>query len=42
LEKRNLASHTYDDKILDELEELIIHTYYPLFNDLKEILKKKL
>ena len=42
LEKRNLASHTYDDKILDELEELIIHTYYPILDDLKEILKKKL
>ena len=42
LEKRNLASHTYDDNILEELEALIIHTYYPLFNDLKEILKKKL
>ena len=42
LEKRNLASHTYDDNILEELEELIINTYYPLFNDLKEILKKKL
>jgi nucleotidyltransferase substrate binding protein (TIGR01987 family) len=42
LEKRNLASHTYDDNILEELESLIIHTYYPLFNDLKEILKKKL
>ena len=42
LEKRNLASHTYDDNILEELEELIIHTYYPLFNDLKEVLKKKL
>ena len=42
LEKRNLASHTYDDNILEELEELIIHTYYPLFDDLKEILKKKL
>ena len=42
LEKRNLASHTYDDKILDELEELIIHTYYPILDDLREILKKKL
>ena len=42
LEKRNLAAHTYDDNILEELEELIINTYYPLFNDLKEILKKKL
>ena len=42
IEKRNLASHTYDDKILDELEELIIHTYYPILDDLKEVLKKKL
>ncbi len=42
LEKRNLASYTYDDKILEELEELIIHTYYPILDDLKEILKKKL
>ena len=42
LEKRNLASHTYDDKILEELEELIIHTYFPILNDLKEVLKKKL
>lgn len=42
LEKRNLASHTYDDKILEELEELIIHMYYPLLDELKEVLKKKL
>ncbi len=42
LEKRNLASHTYDDKIFDELEELIIHTYYPILDDLRETLKKKL
>lgn len=42
LEKRNLASHTYDDKILEELEELIIHTYYPILDELKEVLKKKL
>ncbi len=42
LEKRNLASHTYDDNILEELEDLIIHTYYPILNDLKEVLKKKL
>lgn len=42
LEKRNLASHTYDDKILEELEELITHTYYPILDELKEVLKKKL
>ena len=41
LEKRNLASHTYDDKILDKLEALIIPTYYPLSNALKKILNKK-
>jgi len=42
LEKRNLASHTYDDQILNELEELIIHTYSHILNDLKETLEKKL
>ena len=42
LEKRNLASHTYDDQILEELQELISHTYLPLMNDLKETLEKKL
>lgn len=36
LEKRNLASHTYDDTILEELRELIRHTYYPLLHQLKE------
>ena len=35
LEKRNLASHTYDDKILDELQELIINSYYPMMDQLK-------
>ena len=42
LEKRNLASHTYDDNILEELEDLIINTYYPILDNLKEVLKKKL
>ena len=42
LEKRNLASHTYDDKILDELEELIIHSYYPILEEFKKVIKKKL
>ncbi len=42
LEKRNLASHTYDDQILDELQDLISHTYLLLMNDLKETLEKKL
>jgi len=42
LEKRNLASHTYDDQILDELEELIINSYYPILEEFKEAIKKKL
>lgn len=42
LEKRNLASHTYDDKILEELEELICNSYYPIMEDFKENLEKKL
>jgi len=42
LEKRNLVSHTYDDQILDELQELIIESYYPMMDELKEILEKKL
>ena len=41
LEKRNLTSHTYDESILDELEKLIIHTYYPMMAKLKETLAKK-
>lgn len=42
LEKRNLASHTYDDQILDELEELIINSYYPILEDFRVVLKQKL
>lgn len=36
LEKRNLAAHTYDEQILEELHELIIHTYYPIMEKFKE------
>lgn len=39
LEKRNLASHTYDDQILDELTELITDTYYPMMDKFKEKLQ---
>lgn len=42
LEKRNLASHTYDDKILDELQALISHTYYPMMDALYENMKPRL
>lgn len=30
LEKRNLTLEIYDETILDELEKLITHTYYPM------------
>lgn len=39
LEKRNLASHIYDDQILDELQELIVHSYFPMMEKLKEKLQ---
>lgn len=42
LEKRNLAAHTYDESILDELEELIAHTYYPMMEALKISLEERL
>lgn len=42
LEKRNLASHTYDDQILIELEELITHNYYPMMEEFREVIEKKL
>ena len=42
LEKRNLAAHTYDESILDELERLIAHEYYPLMLSLKITLEQKL
>ena len=41
LEKRNLSAHTYDDTILDELQKLIVHTYYPMMEKLKNELAKK-
>lgn len=42
LEKRNLAAHTYDESILDELEELITHTYYPMMEALRISLEDRL
>lgn len=41
LEKRNLSAHTYDESILDELETLIVHSYYPMMEKLKDTLAKK-
>ncbi|MCD4757295.1 MAG: nucleotidyltransferase substrate binding protein [Arcobacteraceae bacterium] len=40
LEKRNLALDIYDDKILEELQELIINRYYPILNNLNIYFKK--
>lgn len=42
LEKRNLAAHTYDESILDELEELITHIYYPMMEALRISLEERL
>lgn len=42
LEKRNLAAHTYDESILDELERLIAHEYYPLMLSLQSAVEQKL
>lgn len=42
LEKRNLAAHTYDEQILEELQELIINKYFPIMDQLKNTIAKKL
>lgn len=42
LEKRNLAAHTYDETILDELEALIADRYYPMMEALKAELEARL
>jgi len=42
LEKRNLAAYTYDEQILEELQVLIIQKYFPIMEQLKETISKKL
>lgn len=42
LEKRNLAAHTHDESILDELERLISQEYYPLMLSLQNVIERKL
>ncbi len=42
LEKRSLAAHTYDEQILEELHELIINKYFPIMDQLKNTIAKKL
>lgn len=34
LEKRNLMSHTYDEEIVKEVEQLIRKNYYPIIKEL--------
>lgn len=42
LEKRNLSSHTYDESILDELQDLILHKYFPIMSGLKNNIESRL
>ncbi|MEN8146158.1 MAG: nucleotidyltransferase substrate binding protein [Campylobacterota bacterium] len=41
LEKRNLSAHTYDENILEELQELIRHSYFPVMFSLQQKLQKE-
>lgn len=38
---RNLTAHTYDEEKATEVEELIHEKYFPILNQLYEILKEK-
>lgn len=40
LEKRNLMSHTYDEEIAKEVEELIRKHYYPIIKELHSKLEE--
>jgi nucleotidyltransferase substrate binding protein (TIGR01987 family) len=40
LENRNLAAHTYDDETVQEIYDLICHSYFPLLEALKNRLEK--
>ena len=42
LQKRNLTSHTYDEKILDQTVTYIQESFYPMVRDLYQRLKKEL
>jgi nucleotidyltransferase substrate binding protein (TIGR01987 family) len=42
LEKRNLSSHTYDESILDELQDLILHKYFTIMSELKNNIESRL
>ena len=40
MEDRNLTAHTYDEKVINEIEHLIRHKYYPLIKQLEVSLKQ--
>jgi nucleotidyltransferase substrate binding protein (TIGR01987 family) len=42
IQSRNNSSHTYDEKLADELTKIIIETYYPLFEKFKIEMQKYL
>jgi nucleotidyltransferase substrate binding protein (TIGR01987 family) len=42
LEKRNLSSHTYDESILYELQDLILNKYFTIMSELKNNIESRL
>jgi nucleotidyltransferase substrate binding protein (TIGR01987 family) len=40
LENRNLATHTYDEKIAKKIYDLICNSYFPLLEELKNKLEE--
>ncbi|MBE7525866.1 nucleotidyltransferase substrate binding protein [candidate division WWE3 bacterium] len=40
IQSRNISSHTYDERIAEQLVEVIIRDYYPLFVALKAEMEK--
>lgn len=42
IQSRNISSHTYDERTAEQLVDVIIHHYYPLFVVLKTEMEKYL
>lgn len=40
IQSRNISSHTYDERTAEQLVDVIIHSYYPLFVALKMEMEK--
>lgn len=40
IQSRNISSHTYDERTAEQLVDVIIHSYYPLFAALKMEMEK--